>query len=190
MDTQQWALVGINVVGGLLVLASYFRGLRSDPRAGDVLWGAVPARIRPVYAASMISAAAGYFAFTYYVLFVLTDEVEVFGSLNAYWLFHVLYALVLFPSALWLPLTLAMDRRPSRRLWVTIRVTLAVVGLASLCILASLLSLDLHDSAYVHWIAVVGAVFFCVQTAVLPSLTPLPFIIDIRLTRVYACGQT
>lgn len=171
MDTQQWVLVAINLVGGTLVIASYVHGLLAHPTAREDLWGSVPNRLRRVYTTCMLLAAAGYFAFTYYVLFVLEpEEVEIFGSLNYYWLFHILYALILFPSALWMPLTFAMIRHPSQRLWWTIRITLSIVGLASLCMLGALLSLDPRETTLVYWFAVAGSATFCIQTALLDAV--------------------
>ena len=55
--------------------------------------------------------------------------------------FNALYIGILLPSALWMPLTFAMLERPSGALWWAIRLVLALVGLASLGLLAALLAL-------------------------------------------------
>jgi len=39
-------------------------------------WGNVPASIKPMYIVSMLTAAAGYFAFSYFIIFRL-DPAEV-----------------------------------------------------------------------------------------------------------------
>ena len=69
MNAQQWTLIAINVVGGILVLGSYVQGLMAHPDNRNALWGGVPNSVQPLYTVSMILAALGYFAFTYFVMF-------------------------------------------------------------------------------------------------------------------------
>jgi hypothetical protein len=54
----------------------------------------------------MLLAAAGYFAFTYFVLFRLDPTITRVLGRFPFDLFNVLYAVILIPSALWMPLTL------------------------------------------------------------------------------------
>ena len=163
-------LGAINVVGGILVIGSYVQGLKAHPALRDGLWGHVPLRIRPFYGVSGLLAAAGYLAFTYFVMFSLEpDEAEIANTFS-FKLFLIIYALILFPSALWMPLTFAMLENPSRGLWREIRITLAVVGLASLGMLAALLGLNTREPAFIYWLAVAGTVAFCIQTALLDAL--------------------
>ena len=42
MNAQQWTLIGINVLGGILVLGSYVQGLMAHPDNRNALWGSVP----------------------------------------------------------------------------------------------------------------------------------------------------
>jgi hypothetical protein len=170
MHSQQIALAVINVIGGILVIGSYVQGIRSHPETRDDAWGHVPARLMPLYKVSMLLAAVGYFLFTYFVLFRLDPE-EV-GPANpfAYGLFILLYALILFPSAAWMPLTFWMLERAGSLLWWAIRITLAVVGLASVGLLALLLVLEHTECAIFYWLAVAGCVFFSIQTALLDAV--------------------
>jgi len=164
------ALVLLNVVGGVAVLGSYVHGLLSNPLTRGDVWGGIPEPLKLVYTVSMLCAAAGYFPFTYYIL-VRIDAARVrIAERFGYGLFHVLYAFVLFFSALWMPLTFAMLESPSLPLWYAIRFTLAIVGLASLGILAALLMHRPRESGIVHQAAVIGCVAFCVQTALLDAL--------------------
>ena len=170
MELEQIVLGLINVAGGALVIGSYVQGALAHPRVRGDAWGGVPARIKPLYTVSMLLAAAGYFAFTYFVLFRLNpDDVKV-GGVFGFGLFYALYALILLPSAIWMPLTFAMLERPRHWLWWAIRITLLVVGLASLCLLAALLLLTPSESSAVYWLAIAGVVAFCVQTALLDAL--------------------
>jgi hypothetical protein len=170
MYEQQIALAAINIVGGILVLGSYYLGVRAHPGTAGQAWGGVPQRLKPFYTVSMLTAGAGYFAFTYYVLFsVEPGEIEVLGTF-AFGAFILLYALILFPSAMWMPLTFAMLERPRRWLWWAIRTTLFVVGAASVVLLVALLTICPRDGNAVYWLAVVGSIAFCVQTALLDAL--------------------
>ena len=170
MHIQQIILAIINVVGGILVISSYVQGIKANPQNSGDAWGGVPKTIKPVYIASMLLAAAGYFAFTYFVLFELEpDKVEIADFFD-FRIFHVIYALILIPSAIWMPLTFAMLGNPRRSLWWAIRITLAVVGLASLSLLAALVLSSPKDSTFVYWLSIAGIVAFCVQTALLDAL--------------------
>jgi hypothetical protein len=170
MDSQQIALASMIAVGGILVIGSYVQGIRAHPATRNDAWGHVPKRLMPYYTRSMLLAAAGFFLFTYFVLFrVEPDEMDL-ANVFGFWWFILLYALVLFPSALWMPLTFRILERPSRRLWWAIRVTLAIVGLGSLGLLATLLALEQREPAVYYWLAIAGTVFFCIQTAVLDAL--------------------
>jgi len=83
---------------------------------------------------------------------------------------NVLYAGILIPSALWLPLTFAMIESPGGLLWLTIRLVLALVGLSSVGLLFSLLRLRPRPRGWAFALGVAGCTAFCVQTAVLDAL--------------------
>jgi hypothetical protein len=170
MDSQQIALGVINIVGGILVIGSYVQGIRTHPQNRNAAWGHVPARIKPLYTISMLLAAAGYFAFSYFVILRL-DPGDV-ASLNSfsYSAFIAVYVLILFPSAIWMPLTFAILDKPSRTLWWAIRITLALVGIGSLGLLVLLLVLNHDEPTWALGLAVAGSVAFSFQTAVLDAL--------------------
>jgi len=170
MQAEQWILIAINVVGGVLVIGSYVQGFMTHPDSGNVLWGGVPESIRPLYTLCMIPAALGYFAFSYFIIFRLDPDVVKIGNTFDYRIFLAIYALILFPSALWMPLTHAMLSNPSAGLLWSIRITLAVVGIAALCLLAALLTIDAKEPAAAYWAAVAGSAAFCLQTAVLDAI--------------------
>lgn len=175
LHPRKLQLIALNGVGGLAVLASYAHGL-GQPDA-SAFWGGVPEALRPVYTFSMFGAALGYFPFTSYVLMRM-DPGEVRIGRFGYGLLLVLYALVLIPSALWMPLTFLMIHAPDPLLWAAIRLDLALVALGSIGLLASLLLARPRDRGP-HWaLAVAGALLFFNQTVVLdavvwPALYPL-----------------
>jgi len=170
MHRQKQAMLWINVLGGVAVLGSYAQGLSTHPGAVDALWGGVPQGLRTLYTAGMLVAAAGYFAFTQFLLFQLNPDEAQIGKRFGFGVFNGLYAAILVPSALWMPLTFAWLAHPSGGLWWAIRLVLAVVGLASLGLLEALLTVEPRRPAWAYWLAVAGSIGFCVQTAVLDAL--------------------
>ena len=170
MDAEQILLGVINIIGGILVIGSYYLSARARPDRVKEAWGNVPESIKPMYIVSMLTAAAGYFAFSYFIIFRL-DPVEVAATNSfSYPMFILAYALILFPSAMWMPLTFAMLEKPSRLLWWAIRVTLFTVGIGSLGLLALLLILNHDEPTWLLWLAVAGAILFSIQTAFLDAL--------------------
>ncbi len=169
MHTKKIWLLIINIVGGIAVLGSYVVGFSSRPGAADVLWGGVPEGIRPLYTANMLLAAAGYFAFSLYLLRLNPDATRVAGRYG-YGIYNILYAAILVPSALWMPLSLAaVEQSSTAWLWL-VRIDLAAVALASLGLLVSLVKVDPRPFTWHHRMAVVGALFFCLQTVILDAI--------------------
>jgi hypothetical protein len=166
---ERLGLLALNVFGGAAVLASYAWGALARPEAMGALWGGVPEAVRGLYTAQMFLAAAGYFLFTPYILLRLDPARTRIAGRFGYRSFTLLYALVLLPSAAWLPLTVQMLASPSAALWGAIRVDLALVGLGSLGLLAALLALG-AGAPRGRALAVLGLLPFCLQTAVLDGL--------------------
>lgn len=161
-------LLALNALGGLAILASYAHGLLTQPDPGRV-WGGVPEALRPLYTASMLAAAVGYFPMTLYVVFGLDPERARVGRFG--WsTFAALYALVLVPSALWMPLTFAMLDAPSAGLGLAVRGVLALVGIGSLGLLAGIALARPQGPRLARLAALAGAAAFSLQTAVLDAL--------------------
>ncbi len=169
MSTRS-ALVWLNVLGGLAVLGSYVWGL-GQPEVAAGLWGHVPESLRGLYTVNMLLAAAGYFPFTA-LLVLSTDEPRFLAETKLPYAPTTLslYASVLVASALWLPLTSVMIASPSTLLWLAIRVDLALVGLGALGILWVCLRIARARGGALAWSAVVGALPFVLQTAVLDAV--------------------
>lgn len=168
--------LALNLVGGVAVLASYAIGVASHPDAGSALWGGVPESLRPLYTVNMLLAAAGYLPFTGYLWRGVDPDRVRFAGRFGFDAILVCYALVLIPSALWLPLTFAWLESPSPLLWALVRIDLALVGVGALGILVALLTVDERGPRGWHAAAVVGCLPFVLQTAVLDAvLWPLWF---------------
>jgi hypothetical protein len=169
VHTKRRSLLLLNALGGAAVLVSYAWGLGSSAELGASLWGGVPEGVWGFYTLNMFLAAAGYFLFTPYILFRLPPDTLRIAGRFGFGLFHVLYALVLLPSALWLPLTAHMIAHPSAVAWLVVRLDLALAALGSLGLLASLMALP-SDAPRGRALAVIGLIPFCLQTVVLDAL--------------------
>ena len=170
MNAKKWLMLFINLLGGSAVIGSYIWGFLTHSNAGQALWGGVPGSIRPFYTANMLLAAAGYFAFTYFILFRLSPtDTRVLGRFP-FGLFNLLYAAILIPSALWMPLTFWALAGSSFGLLWAVRINLAAVGLASISLLIALLNVEPRLPRWAHRLAVAGCVGFCLQTAILDAI--------------------
>jgi hypothetical protein len=162
-------MVLINLFGGVAVLVSYALCLMSSSTQAGDFWGGVPDGLRSLYTVNMFLAAAGYFAFTFFLMYRLKPTTRGGGRFGL-GTFNALYALILIPSALWMPLTFAMLDSPSDGLWWAIRLTLAAVGIGSLGLLVGLLAVRPSPPSLAHKLAVLGSLAFCFQTAILDAL--------------------
>jgi hypothetical protein len=170
MQRRKCGLTALVVLGGAAVLGSYAYGLLAPGADGGALWGGVPQALLPAYQANMVLATAGFFAYTYFLLLQVDPGAVRIGGLFGFGLFYPLYAGILLPSALWMPLVLAMLRQPGDLLWWSIRAVLAVAGLCSLGLTAALLALRPQKPRRAYVLAVVGSVPFTLQTLVLDAL--------------------
>ena len=170
MDALQIILLLMNVFGGAAVIGSYVLWLRGSPEGANALWGGVSTRLRPVYTVSMVLSAVGYLAVFYYLLFEpVPDEVKIAGDLGFVW-FVPIIVLMLFPSALWMPLSRLYVDRPSTGTWIAVRAVLFIVGLASIVLAWALLALEPNDGDAAYWIAVVGSCYFAFHTFILDAV--------------------
>lgn len=166
---KRWMII-VSLVGGVAVLGSYVLGTLVQPNASQILWGGVPQSIQPFYTVSMLLATAGYFAFSYFIIFRLTpQETQVSGRFG-YGLFIALYTAILFPSAIWMPLTYLAIEQSSPTLAWAVRIVLWVVAAASLGLLGALLKVKPNHPLWAHRIALAGSLVFCFQTVVLDAL--------------------
>lgn len=169
-DPDVRRLAALNGLGGACVLASYAWGFLARPDAVGALWGGVPESIRPLYTLNMLLAAAGYFLFAPFILFRLPPAATSIAGGFGYGFFHASFALVLFPSALWMPLTFLLVDHPSEGLFWLVRLDLAAVAVGSLALLYALLALTEPRSPRGRALAVAGLVPFCIQTVLLDAI--------------------
>jgi hypothetical protein len=170
MVVQQIILLVINVLGGAAVIGSYIYGIATHPGTSNALWGGMPEQVRPVYYASMVLAALGYFAFLYFVLFRLAPaETQIAGRFG-YSLFYVVFLGMLVPSIFWMPFTYIYVGNQGTGIWIAVRAVLVLVGLFSCALVWALLTLNTREPAVPYWLAVAGSAYFAFHTAVLDML--------------------
>jgi hypothetical protein len=170
MRTEQVILLIINVLGGAAVIGSYVLGLKGQSGGANVLWGAVPNSLRPVYTVSMILSALGFFAFIYFILFRLVPGEVLIGGRFGFSLFYAIFLVILVASAFWMPLTNAYVGNPSTGMWIGIRTVLALVGLGSIALMLALLTLQTKVPGISYWLAVAGSAYFAFHTAILDAI--------------------
>ena len=164
MKSRQLTFLALNVIGGISVIGSYIYGLNAQDGGADALWGGVPESTRIFYFVSMVVSALGYFAFLYLILFRVALKESSFG------VFYLIFALILIPSAFWMPLTNIYLNNPSESLWLVVRGVLLVVGLASITLLWALLRINKGKDGLVYRLAILGAGYFAFHTTILDAL--------------------
>lgn len=163
----------LQLLGGPAVLASYVWCIAVWPEASSQMWGGVPEAIQPLYTAWMFVAAAGYFAYSY--VFILRTDLDAFavpllGRERGVGLLGLSYALVLGPSALWMPMTKWMLDDPSAlRFWL-VRLDLFAVALGSIGLILAAASVRPRPPGRLRALALIGTLAFAVQTVVLDAL--------------------
>lgn len=159
MQTRTGFLI-LNMLGGTAVLGSYVWGIGLFPELRDAFWGGVPESLRGLYTVNMFFAAAGYLgAFAFFMAKL---------SKHGYGRLTLPYVLILIPSALWLPLTVAVLKMPGEWLWWITRVDLFAVGLGGLLLFPAVWQTPARPR--LKAIVMFGLLFFCLQTAVLDAL--------------------
>jgi hypothetical protein len=158
------------LLGGASVPISYVHGLATHTDSRGGLWGGVPEALQPLYTVSMLLAASGFFLFTGFILFRADPGTARDGGLKGFGGFPLLYALILIPSALWLPLTFTYMEHQSVWLWWIVRVDLFLVGLGAIGLFPALFAFRPAKRDLFFILAVAGLVLFSWQTAVLDAL--------------------
>ncbi len=158
----------LNAIGGIAVLGSYAWGLGLFPELRDAMWGGVPEHWRGLYTVNMFFAAAGYLiAFGYWLS---ASDATTRRSLV------LPYSLILWPSALWMPLTVAVLETGIDLVWWLTWLNLALVAVGGLWVWFALF----RHTTQAPWFRALAALFFSffvLQTALLDGVIwPLNFV--------------
>ena len=117
---------------------------------------------------NMLLAAAGYLA----IIFILLLRVPVSATVgkHPFWTFHVIYLVILIPSALWMPLTQAVIQHYTPLVWFSVVLVLVLTALAGIAMLIALLRLRPALPVRLRTLAIISSVFFILQTTVLDAI--------------------
>ena len=162
--TKRYIFYAINIIGGISVLYSYAHGLSTHIELRENLWGDIPLFIRPYYTLNMILAAIGYFFFTNYILKKIV--VNNHKHLN---LINILYAGIIVPSAIWMPMTFEILKNPTDLLWLGIQIVLFIVGLSTTVLILFFFS-KIRQNNWHFYIGILGLIPFWIQTMILDAL--------------------
>jgi hypothetical protein len=169
MDFNQKTFLILTIVGGALVLLSYYIGIKAGKNP-DLLWGGTPVSIRGVYTISIFISAVAFIVTTIFLFLNMRNT----GFMLPYNLgmhtFNILYTVLLICSMLWMPLVGLMISSPSTLTWIAIRIVLILVGLAALGILILLLGISPRPSGGLYWSSVIGMTLFFIHTGILDAL--------------------
>lgn len=169
MEPQRRVLLLLIVIGGISVLGSYVPAFANNPELVEALWGGVPESLRRFYTPNMLLAALSFFPATWALGFATPiDEFESHTG-HSFRTLLAAYAAILFPSALWLPLTAAYLSTPSTALWWAVRIDLFAVGLGATALWWMLIQRARSGPGWIRGAAGLF-VFFWIQTAVLDAL--------------------
>jgi len=171
MNTSQIIFLIINILGGILVLGSYYIGLKGNAAVQN-LWGGTPKKVQPIYTLSMLISAVGYFLFFFYIIqrlgqgFFDGHGVWDIGDWNIY----ISFILILGASTFWMPLTKKMVTDPSNTLWIAIRTALDFVALGSINLLSLLILSNNSEGGWLFIASIIGLSWFCFHTAFLDAI--------------------
>ena len=169
MNTSQIIFLIINILGGILVLGSYYLGLKGNAGVQN-LWGGTPKKIQPVYTVSMLISAIGYFLFFTYIIQSLgTGFFDGFSTLGDT-IIYIAFVVILGASTFWMPLTKKMVETPSNILWIAIRIVLMLVALGSIGLLVVLVLTNNAQGGLLYITSVIGLGWFSFHTMVLDAL--------------------
>lgn len=158
-----WCIL-INIIGGICVLGTYAYFLVNNQKSAAALWGGIPELWRPIYITGMILAACGYLVVSYIILFSLPTT-----YIN-YNYFSAAYALILIPSAFWMPMVFKFLNHESDFLWLCIRVILFLVALGALLIVINLIINKKLLTNIAYYTGLIGSIVFFIHVFVLDAL--------------------
>jgi len=167
---QKLLLLLINLIFGSLVLLSYFNGINKNPELSLKLWGGVPKSLHPFIVSCMFAGAIGYFFFTSHLLFNIDANNFKFFDKLSYWYLHVIYLMILIPSALWIDLTFSYMNDPSFLNWIYVVSCLYCVAIFSILLMILVVNTAVDNNSWLYLPAVIGSLIFTFHTVFLDGI--------------------
>ena len=154
-----------NIVLGLGVILSYLWGIiyNDDP---SLLWGRVNENHIPYIVLSMLLGAIGYLIFSSFFLYIKKLNSLTFKQFK--YLIN-LYICILFPSSLWMPLSVLYLNTGNKLILVTDLLCLYIVGLSALLLTKFIIDNKIENSM-IWKLSVIGGLQFVFHTLILDAV--------------------
>mgnify|MGYP001212391422 FL=1 len=162
-------LIILNIIFGSLVLFSYYNGVTKNPELSLKLWGGVPKVLHSFIISFMFVGAIGYFFFTAHLLLNIDVDYKFFGKFN-YWYLHLIYLMILIPSALWIDLTFLYMKSNTSINWFYVVSCLSSVAFFSVILFLFIVDTYVDNSHWLYFYAVLGSLAFVFHTVFLDGL--------------------
>ncbi len=170
MHIQKILLILLNLIFGSLVLLSYYNGINKNPDLSLKLWGGVPKILQPFIVGCMFAGALGYFFFTAHLLLNIDPNTIRFFNKFSYWYLHIIYLLILIPSALWIDLTFAYINDSNLVNWGYVISCLYCVALFSIFLMLFVVDTSVDKNPWLYLPAVFGSFIFTFHTVFLDGI--------------------
>jgi hypothetical protein len=163
------SLIILNIIFGSLVLFSYYNGVTKNPELSLKLWGGVPKVLHSFIISFMFVGAIGYFLFTTHLLLNIDIDYKFFGKFN-YCFLHLIYLMILIPSALWIDLTFLYMKSNTSINWFYVVSCLSSVAFFSVVLFLFIVDTYIDKSHWLYFYAVIGSLAFVFHTVFLDGL--------------------
>tara|TARA_B100001123_G_C15224287_1_gene992567 strand:- start:335 stop:862 length:528 start_codon:yes stop_codon:yes gene_type:complete len=157
----------VNLILGFAVILSYIWGLVYYPEYGSALWGKVETNNIPYIIFSMMLAAVGYFVFSFY--FLKYKKFQTFNTLEYLYILS-LYIVILFFSALWMPLSIGFINTNNNFFLILDLVSLYLVGISSLLLTIFLIQDKSLRRKLIWKLSVLGGFQFTFHTLIIDAI--------------------
>ena len=157
----------VNLILGFAVILSYIWGLVYYPEYGSALWGKVETNNIPYIIFSMMLAAVGYFVFSFY--FLNYKKFQTFNTLEYLYILS-LYIVILFFSALWMPLSIGFINTNNNFFLILDLVSLYLVGISSLLLTIFLIQDKSLRRKLIWKLSVLGGFQFTFHTLIIDAI--------------------
>jgi len=169
LNKNDVVFIGICIIGGILVLASYIWVILSFGGDLSSFWGGMPERFFGGYYISMVLSALSYFIFTIFIFLNVSKDIKI-KSKSIYFYVNLFYIFLLIPSALWMPLVNFYLENSSSFYWLMIRLVLVLVGLSSFGIFLIILQSGSRKKYLFRILALLSSFYFFFHTGILDAL--------------------
>ena len=157
----------VNLILGFAVILSYIWGLVYYPEYGTALWGDIETSYIPYIIFSMLLAALGYFVFSLYFI-----NYKKFQTLNTSEYIYILslYIVILFFSALWMPLSIGFIDTNNNLFLILDLISLYLVGISSLLLTIFLIQDKSLRRKLIWKLSVLGGFQFTFHTLIIDAI--------------------